>query len=103
MNRFFEEYWMFAEAMLERCADVLGVGLLNQAAAALGYPFGAALALSGAGSCRNTRRLPDFGLAAQEPQAFARKISCSAVNSTGLVRWWSKPTAAVRARSCTWP
>ncbi len=49
MNRFFDEYWMFAEAMLERCSDALGVSALNHAAVALGYPFGAALALSCAG------------------------------------------------------
>lgn len=43
MNRFFEEYWMFAEAMLERFSDLPGVALLNQLAAGLGYPFGAAI------------------------------------------------------------
>lgn len=47
MNRFFEEYWMLAEAMLERFSDLLGVALLNQLAAGLGgvaaARFGAAI------------------------------------------------------------
>ena len=45
----------------------------------------------------------DFRDASKNAQAFARKSACSVLKSTGLVRWWSKPTAAVRARSCTWP
>jgi hypothetical protein len=49
MNQFLEEYWMFAEALLARTSDLLGVSTLNHLAAALGYPFAAALALSGAG------------------------------------------------------
>ena len=66
-DEFFDEYWMFVEALLGRCADVLGVGALNEAAAALGYPFGAALALSCAGFAAALAALalgrPGWGLA----------------------------------------
>jgi hypothetical protein len=49
MNQFLDEYWMFVEALLARSSDLLGVSTLNHLAAGLGYPFGAALALSCAG------------------------------------------------------
>ena len=132
IDQFFTEYWMFVEALLLHASDLVGVGTLNAAAAILGYPFLAALALSVAGitaalglfslgrpgwglaglavgeelsalSLATAAGGVDFGDASKNAQAFARKSSCSALKSTGLVRWWSKPTAAVRARSCTWP
>jgi hypothetical protein len=67
IDRFILEYWIFAEALLERAAALFGVGALNAHAAHLGYPFGAALALSvlglaaGVGLLRLGR--PGWGLA----------------------------------------
>ena len=49
IDQFFAEYWIFVEALLLHASDLLGVGTLNAAAASLGYPFAAALALSVAG------------------------------------------------------
>jgi hypothetical protein len=46
IDEFFTQYWMFVEALLLHASDLLGVGMLNAAAASLGYPFAAALALS---------------------------------------------------------
>src|SRR5688572_10412262 len=67
LDRFILEYWIFAEALLEHAAAIVGVGALNAHAASLGYPFGAALALSvlglaaGLGLLRLGR--PGWGLA----------------------------------------
>lgn len=49
MRQFMDEYWMFAEAMLLRASEILGVDTLNHLAAGLGHPFAAALLLSCAG------------------------------------------------------
>ncbi len=49
IDQFFSEYWIFVEALLLQASELLGVGTLNAFAAAYGYPFAAALLLSGAG------------------------------------------------------
>jgi hypothetical protein len=49
IDQFLLEYWMFVEALLLHASDLLGVGTLNGLAASLGYPFAAALFLSGLG------------------------------------------------------
>ena len=46
IGQFFDEYWMFVEALLSHASDLLGVSVVNQFAERLGYPFAAALALS---------------------------------------------------------
>lgn len=85
MNRFFEEYRLFAEAMLERFSDALGVALLNHLAAGLGYPFGAALALScaggGAALVLLALRRPGFGLVTL---AVGEELSALALASAAL-------------------
>jgi hypothetical protein len=67
IEQFFLEYWIFVEALLEHASRLLGVGVLNEHAARLGYPFGAALALSAGGvaaalGCLRAGR-PGWGLA----------------------------------------
>ena len=49
IGQFFDEYWMLVEALLAHASDLLGVSVVNQFAESLGYPFAAALVLSGAG------------------------------------------------------
>jgi hypothetical protein len=49
IDQFFSEYWRFVEALLLHASDLLGVATLNALAAGYGYPFAAALLLSGAG------------------------------------------------------
>jgi hypothetical protein len=49
IGQFFDEYWMFVEALLAHASDLLGVSVVNQLAASFGYPFAAALVLSCAG------------------------------------------------------
>jgi hypothetical protein len=89
MNRFFDEYWMFASAMLERSSDLLGIAALNRLAAGLGYPFGAALALTIAGV---TAAL--LAMAAQRPGwgliglAVGEELSALSLASAALVYGW---------------
>lgn len=85
LEEFFQEYWILAEAMLERFADVLGVAVLNDLAAGLGYPFGAALALSCAGFAAAlvllALRRPGFGLVAL---AFGEELSALSLASAAF-------------------
>ena len=67
VDQFVLEYWIFVEALLEHASRLLGVDALNAFAAGLGFPFGAALVLSGCGAaaalaCLRARR-PGWGLA----------------------------------------
>ncbi len=67
VDQFLLEYWIFVEALLEHASRLLGVEALNAFAAALGFPFGAALALSACGAaaavgCLRAGR-PGWGLA----------------------------------------
>jgi hypothetical protein len=68
IEQFIFEYWLFVEALLEHAARAVGIDVLNAHAARLGYPFGAALALSACGiaaalACLRGGR-PGWGLAA---------------------------------------
>lgn len=98
-DEFLDEYWMFAEALLERCADMLGVGALNQTAAALGYPFGAALALSCAGFAVALAALalgrPGWGLAGL---AIGEELSALALASAALAHGFRLEPGIAAAR-----
>jgi hypothetical protein len=86
-EKFLIEYWIFVEALLEHASRLAGVGVLNAQAASLGYPFGAAAALSVLGitaalACLRLRR-PGWGLATL---AVAEELSALSFASAALVQ-----------------
>ena len=43
IGQFFDEYWMFVEALLAHASDLLGVSVVNQLAASFGLPHDVAM------------------------------------------------------------
>lgn len=97
MNRFVDEYWMFAEALLARSSEVLGVSALNELSAGQGYPFGAAVLLSCAGFAAALAglrlRRPGWGLVGL---AVAEELSALSLATAALLHEFDHSLAALR-------
>jgi hypothetical protein len=100
IDQFLLEYWIFVEALLEHASRLLGVDVLNAFAAALGFPFGAALVLSACGAaaalgCLRAGR-PGWGLAGL---ALAEELSALSFASAALAHGPALHTGVVLARA----
>ena len=90
IDRFFVEYWIFVEALLQHASDLLGVSVLNEMANGFGYPLGAALVLSAAGFAVALALLqcgrPGWGLAGL---ALGEELSALSLASAALSHGFS--------------
>jgi hypothetical protein len=99
IEQFFAEYWMFVEALLAHSSELVGVSVLNQLAAGWGYPFAAALALSGAGFALAWAFLslgrPGLGLLAL---AVCEELSALSLANAALAHGFSLDASIAAAR-----